>query len=697
MSSTSIVFASGLAVGTTSAPQTVVLSNTGSATLAISSISLGGTNPAVFAVTNNCGGSLAVAASCNINLTFTPPSVGTFSATVNISDNAANSPQSITLSGSTSGLTQCKATATRKPLPSTTSNYAGVTFSGKAMVGSQPLIGATVQLYAAGTSGLGSAPTALLTTALTTSATGAFSVTTPYNCPYNLSMLYAVARGGKPGTLGVTNSNIVLMTALGTCNSVANGASFTINEATTVAGVYALSQFLSTGANVGATLTNFGGLQLAANSAANLVNITGGAVPGATFPSTGIAPTARINSLANMLNSCAVTRRFLRRAIHRHNSLRHRPHQHARRHAEPRTPSCHQRCRRSTRLPPRQPPSPRRSPVRPPTGRCSSPTRAAACTVPRAFRIDSAGNVHVANYFNQASFFTNTGTAIVPNGVTGNNLNNSYGIATDVNDNAWIPNEQSTFSINSGLGSVEVLNSTGAPVAELTPPAASTTPLPSRSTPPAWPGWSITATRTSRCFRQQACLFPAPPATQATSSRSPSPSRPTPSATATSPTRAAQHITRSRPTAPASSQLRHRLRLGGPGGRRERQRLGRQLLRRFRRPAQLDRHRRLQRLRRRRNHPPAGHRSRWLRQCLDRQLPRPLHHRAGRRRATFPGTPLSPSAGFGPDAAFLEAFAIAIDAGGNIWVTNFGNNTITEFVGLAAPVRTPMLGPVTLP
>ncbi len=45
----------------------------------------------------------------------------------------------------------------------------------------------------------------------------------------------------------------------------------------------------------------------------------------------------------------------------------------------------------------------------------------------------------------------------------------------------------------------------------------------------------------------------------------------------------------------------------------------------------------------------------------------------------------------------LEAFALAIDASGNLWVTNFGNDTLTEFVGLATPVKTPLLGPPQAP
>jgi len=64
---------------------------------------------------------------------------------------------------------------------------------------------------------------------------------------------------------------------------------------------------------------------------------------------------------------------------------------------------------------------------------------------------------------------------------------------------------------------------------------------------------------------------------------------------------------------------------------------------------------------------------------------------------TSPGTALSPATGWGQDAVLLEPFAVAIDASGNIWVSNFGTNTLTEFVGMAVPVKTPLLGPVRVP
>ena len=88
--------------GTTSAAQSATLSNTGNATLNITSIAIGGTNSSDFAITtgsNACGETLAADASCTIYVTFSAASVGSFSAALNVTDNASGSPQSTTLTG----------------------------------------------------------------------------------------------------------------------------------------------------------------------------------------------------------------------------------------------------------------------------------------------------------------------------------------------------------------------------------------------------------------------------------------------------------------------------------------------------------------------------------------------------------------------------------------------------------------------
>jgi FG-GAP-like repeat/Abnormal spindle-like microcephaly-assoc'd, ASPM-SPD-2-Hydin len=88
------------ASGTTSSSQAVQLTNTGATPLSISSISITGQNPGDFAQSNTCGTGIAVAATCQINVTFTPAGMGARNAVISISDNATGSPQIVALSGS---------------------------------------------------------------------------------------------------------------------------------------------------------------------------------------------------------------------------------------------------------------------------------------------------------------------------------------------------------------------------------------------------------------------------------------------------------------------------------------------------------------------------------------------------------------------------------------------------------------------
>jgi hypothetical protein len=86
-------------VGTTSTPQTITLANTGSATLSIATLALTGINAKDFAQTNTCSNSLAAGANCTISITFTPSASGSRSASLTVTDNAAGSPQTASLSG----------------------------------------------------------------------------------------------------------------------------------------------------------------------------------------------------------------------------------------------------------------------------------------------------------------------------------------------------------------------------------------------------------------------------------------------------------------------------------------------------------------------------------------------------------------------------------------------------------------------
>ncbi|HET7831604.1 MAG TPA: choice-of-anchor D domain-containing protein [Gallionella sp.] len=84
-------------VGGTSVPQTFTLTNTGSVAVPITSILTGGTNYLDFVQTNNCGTSLAVGASCAINVSFAPKAVGARVGAISVVDAAGT--HTVTLNG----------------------------------------------------------------------------------------------------------------------------------------------------------------------------------------------------------------------------------------------------------------------------------------------------------------------------------------------------------------------------------------------------------------------------------------------------------------------------------------------------------------------------------------------------------------------------------------------------------------------
>jgi hypothetical protein len=86
-------------VGTTSASQTVTLTNTGALTLTLSPVSVSGTNASEFPETNTCPSSLAPGAGCEVKVTFAPTAAGTQSATLNIPNNGIGT-HTVPLTGS---------------------------------------------------------------------------------------------------------------------------------------------------------------------------------------------------------------------------------------------------------------------------------------------------------------------------------------------------------------------------------------------------------------------------------------------------------------------------------------------------------------------------------------------------------------------------------------------------------------------
>ncbi|WP_329454039.1 discoidin domain-containing protein [Streptomyces sp. NBC_01497] len=85
----------GQTVHTTSAAQTVTVTNSGTGAAAVSGVSASGD----FGQSNTCGSSIPAGSSCSVRVTFTPTGSGTRTGEITLNSNASNTPTRITLTG----------------------------------------------------------------------------------------------------------------------------------------------------------------------------------------------------------------------------------------------------------------------------------------------------------------------------------------------------------------------------------------------------------------------------------------------------------------------------------------------------------------------------------------------------------------------------------------------------------------------
>ena len=186
---------------------------------------------------------------------------------------------------------------------------AGSPLRGSAHGGQQPVVGATMQLYAASTSGYGLASAPLIAAGNVTNASGNFNISGSYTCPSASTQVYLTATGGNPG-LSQANPNLVMMAALGPCGTLVTNAATTfiqMNEITTIGGAYALSGFMTSANKVSSSAANASGLALAFGDVNQLVNNSTGLASGPSLPAGATLPVAEINTLANIIASCINT------------------------------------------------------------------------------------------------------------------------------------------------------------------------------------------------------------------------------------------------------------------------------------------------------------------------------------------------------------------------------------------------------
>lgn len=174
--------------------------------------------------------------------------------------------------------------------------------------GQQPIVGAAVQLYAAGSTADQSAATPLIAAAPLTDAAGAFSITGLYTCPSITTEVYLIASGGNPGLApGANNAQSVLMAALGPCGNLTSATHIIINEVTTVGSIYPITPYMANYLNVGAAPANQ--LTLASDfmQINEFIDTDGGQSPGPALPGGFTAPVNNLNSLANSISACINT------------------------------------------------------------------------------------------------------------------------------------------------------------------------------------------------------------------------------------------------------------------------------------------------------------------------------------------------------------------------------------------------------
>jgi hypothetical protein len=113
-SPSSLSFASTL-TGSTSAAQTVTVTNPGSSAASVSSVSVSGP----FTQTNTCGTSIAAGGSCTVSVKFAPAAAGSASGTLSVASSAPGSPLTVALTGT--GITATTDLALNAPV--TASSY----------------------------------------------------------------------------------------------------------------------------------------------------------------------------------------------------------------------------------------------------------------------------------------------------------------------------------------------------------------------------------------------------------------------------------------------------------------------------------------------------------------------------------------------------------------------------------------------
>jgi streptogramin lyase len=583
--------------------------------------------------------------------------------------------------------------------------------------GQQPVTGAKVYLYAAGSTGYSSASTSLLNTSasgvstdgngngyVSTDSSGSFNITGDWSCANGTNQVYILALEGNPGLAnGTNNTALALMAALGTCNSLASTYStIVIDEVTTVASVWALRQFMADATHIGASGTNAAGLSNAFAQVPNIVNIATGQALAKTPPGNGTVPQSKVDTLADILAPCVHSTSGVSAAC----SLLFSAATHSGKTQAANTIAAALSIAQNPclKVPVLFGLLTTSAPFQPQLG--SAPNdwmlfvtfSGGGLNGPTSPGVDGSGNLWVSNYFGVASAFSPVGVPLSAAGYTGGGLNESFGMAIDTSNNIWFANEQST-GVNSDLGTITKLNSSGQPLSGSSGYDAGGIYFPigvtadpngnmwivdygdskvtllnssgtSLSGTTGWGGTSlefpvalaVDANHNAWVANQSANTITKISADGSTNTVIPCCDGASGVATDQSNNVWVANYYGDSISEVSSSGA---VLLNGIAG-------GGVL------------------------HPQGiavdGAGTVWVANYRGNSI-----SEVSGASSASPGTFLSPVSGFGTDASLLEPYGLALDASGNAWVSNFGNDTVTQFVGVATPIKTPFAGPPTRP
>jgi streptogramin lyase len=365
-------------------------------------------------------------------------------------------------------LSGCSAGVGTVESPVTGLRVAGVVYGGQ-----QPVANSKVYMYAAGTGGNRTAAISTLNSPgyVTTDSGGNFSIHDDFTCPSASSLVYTVAVGGNPGLApGTNNPALVLVDALGPCGDLNAGTNISINEITTAAAAWALAPFVGASySQMAASPTNTVGLTNAFLDAAMIASPNTG-LPPTDLPSNLTIDSGKVYALADALGTCVnsdgtsgCTALFsaatdsgglapsdtFQAAI---DIVRH--------------PT--QNVAAVYNVIPADPAFPTTLTSAPNDWTLTLTITGGGLNAPTSLDIDKSGNVWVANYYGALAEFTPQGTPISPStGYGAGVLNEAYGLTIDTNGNIWVSNEESSPNHSGSLSEFDGSN-TSTPGAVIT-------------------------------------------------------------------------------------------------------------------------------------------------------------------------------------------------------------------------------------